>query len=193
RLTEALSAVGYRSLWVHPRYPVVRLEREDMSLDLGGIAKGYAADRALGILSARGVSRALVDGGGDLALGAPPPGQEGWLVSLPEGNRVRLAHSGVATSGDLHRFVMIDGVRYSHVVDPHSGLGVVDASIVTVVAPDASTADAISSALTVMDPQSGRALASSLEGVWAKVIGATSWTTGPYPDTDDSPNLRDPE
>ena len=155
-----------------------------MSLDLGGIAKGYAADAAVRVLSEHGIEAVLVDAGGDVAVGAPPPDETGWLVDLPNGESIRLAHAAVATSGDAYRFVTVDGVRYSHIVDPRTGLGVVGQPTVTVVAPNATTADALASAVSVMDRTAAEELVRSIEGAWTRVVGDRSWTSGHEPYTD---------
>ena len=191
RLSAARTASGFRHLALDPSARRVRLDRPDMSLDLGGIAKGYAADAALRVLAKHGIETALVDAGGDLALGAPPPHEAGWLVALPNGDSVRLARAGVATSGDAHRFVTLEGVRYSHIVDPRTGLGVVNAPTVTVVAPDASTADALASALTVMNRASAEALVRSVDHAWASVTRSRTWTSGPHPDLASGNRWRD--
>jgi thiamine biosynthesis lipoprotein len=181
RVRTAREAVGFESLVVDAVEPRVKLARPDMSLDLGGIAKGFAADAALAILARHGIRAALVDGGGDIAVGAPPPDAAGWLVALPDGDSLRLAHAAVATSGDDERHVVVDGVRYAHVVDPRTGLGVVDAPTVTVVAMTATAADALASALTAMDAASGRALVDGLGGAWARVHGRDRWNAGVLP------------
>lgn len=190
RVAAARSVVGFRRLALNATELEARLTERGMSLDLGGIAKGYAADAALAIMAEHGIGAALVDAGGDLALGDPPPDERGWLVALPNGNSLRLAHAGVATSGDAHRHVTIDGVRYAHIVDPRTGLGVVDAPTVTVVAPDATTADALASALTVMDRASGMKLTRSVDGAWATVTGSASWMTGQQPERASQQNRR---
>jgi thiamine biosynthesis lipoprotein len=133
------------------------------------------------MLAEHGIEAALVDAGGDLAVGHAPPGQTGWLVSLPGGDSLRLADVAIATSGDANRYVEIGGVRYAHVVDPFTGLGVIDAPTVTVIAADATTADALASALTVMDSEAGAALVGSLDGVSARVVGTRTWTSDSFP------------
>ena len=119
------------------------LTKPKMKLDLGGIAKGYAADQALAVLKSQGVVSALVDASGDLAIGAAPPGQQGWKIGIapleagsPPSRFLMLAECGVATSGDAWQFVEIDGHRYSHIIDPHTGIGLTTRSSVTVIAPD---------------------------------------------------------
>ncbi|MBI4613332.1 MAG: FAD:protein FMN transferase [Planctomycetes bacterium] len=131
-------------------------------IDLGAIAKGYACDRAL---AATGLASALVDAGGDLALGDPPPGEPGWRIAIPDGRTLVLSRCGVATSGDLERSVESGGRRYSHIVDPRTGLGIEGVQAVTVVAPDGMTADALATAISV----AGIGLAAKLPGIEAAI------------------------
>ena len=168
RIRDAREAVGFQELVVDAYEPQVQLNRPGMALDLGGIAKGFAADAVLDILARHGIDAALVDAGGDIAAGAPPPCSDGWLIALPSGDSLRIAHSAVATSGDVERHVIVDGVRYAHVVDPRTGLGVVHAPTVTVGAPTATSADVLASVLSIMDTPSGDALIQRTEGAWAR-------------------------
>jgi thiamine biosynthesis lipoprotein len=140
-LEAARAKVGWRKLEVRGNH--VELA-PGMRLDLGGIGKGYAADAALATLRARGVERALVDIGGDLALGEGP-----WTVRVA-GEPRELERCGVAASGDTERFVEVDGVRYSHLLDPRTGLGLTHGIEVTVIAPTATEADAWASAASVL-------------------------------------------
>ena len=135
----------------------VRLSAPGMRLDLGGIAKGYAVDRAFEMLTTAGNARVLVDGGGDLRVGDPPPGRDGWTIAVADSGSVgarqaRLVHvsnTALAQSGATYRYVERDGVRYSHIVDPRTGYGMSDDRIVTVQAPTCMEADALASALSV--------------------------------------------
>jgi thiamine biosynthesis lipoprotein len=185
RLARARAAVGWQALDVDPAAGRVRMARPGMALDLGGIAKGYAADAALAELARHGLRSALVDAGGDIAVGDPPPGKEGWRIAVQDGpapagraaapSRVLLlAGVGVATSGDAFRFFEVDGVRYSHIVDPRTGLGVTRTGAVTVIAPDATTADVLASALEVLDGEEGRGLVASVPG--AGIVEAADTT-----------------
>jgi FAD:protein FMN transferase len=160
-LQEARHAVGYRNLVLEPETRSARLLVPKMGLDLGGIAKGYAIDEALRVLESRGIHRALVSGGGDMALGEPPPGKAGWrleLISLEEGGApelVELSHAAIATSGDLFQRLEIDGIRYSHILDPRTCIGLTDQSLVTVIAADCMTADSLATALSVLGIDAG--------------------------------------
>jgi len=178
RLTAALRAVGYRYLVLDPRRRTARLEVAGMRLDLGGIAKGYALDQALAVLRARGLPRALVSGGGDMVAGAPPPDAKAWRIELapldvadaPPALFVWLKHAGLATSGDLFQHVEISGRRYSHIVDPRTGIGLTDHSLVTVIAPDGLTADSLATAVSVLGPEAGLRLVESTRRVAARIV-----------------------
>lgn len=149
-LAVARATVGYQSMDLDQRTQCVRLQLAGTRLDLGGIAKGYAADAALSVLRAHGFDRALVDAGGDIVAGAPPPGRDGWRVDLPGGRSTELANGAVAVSGDEFKYVEAGGVRYSHILDPQTGYGTTHVPVVEYFAPDAMTADAHASALLVL-------------------------------------------
>jgi thiamine biosynthesis lipoprotein len=165
-LAAAADLVSWQDLELDAQASTARLARAGMALDLGGCAKGFAAQQALAILTAHGCPSSLVDLGGDLALGDPPPGREAWRVSagcaLPgRAPRVlELANTCVATSGSTEQHLELDGVVLSHVVDPRTGQALADAPCVTVVGSDGLTADLLASALMVLGPADGRRLAS---------------------------------
>ncbi|MFO7905849.1 MAG: FAD:protein FMN transferase [Pirellulaceae bacterium] len=130
RRRDARAATGHAALVLHPKRQAVQLLKPNMRLDLGGIAKGYAVDQALRELKRVGITRALVNASGDMSASGPPPGKPGWLVGVaplepaaPSSVFGHLAHQSIATSGDAFQYVEIDGQRYSHILDPNSGLG----------------------------------------------------------------------
>ena len=178
RLTLALQAVSHQKLRLDASRHTVQLLAPGMRLDLGAIAKGYAADEALKLLRRRGVTRALVAGGGDMALGDPPPGKKGWRIEIgaldttnaPPARFVLLASVGIATSGDLFQRVEIDGKRYSHIVDPRTGIGLTDHSLVTVIAPDGITADSLATAVSVLGPENGKRLIENTKGAAVHIV-----------------------
>ncbi len=152
RLAHAQSLVGWRMLELDASRRTVALAQPGMRLDLGGIGKGYACQGALDVLTGLGCERALVQVGGDVACGSPPPGRDGWEIDV--GGETHLVHDrAVATSGDTEQHVDIDGVRYSHVVDPRTGLGLTARSVLTISAPDGATADALATAGSVLTPE----------------------------------------
>ncbi len=160
RMERARQSVGYKLVKLDPINRTARLLAPDMRLDLGGIAKGYAVDQAVEELSRRGFDRALVAGGGDLAVSGPPPGKIGWRIEIasldapnaPASKFVHLAHAGISTSGDLFQRLDINGRRYSHIVDPRTGVGLTDHSLVTVIAGNDITADSLTKVASVLSP-----------------------------------------
>jgi thiamine biosynthesis lipoprotein len=159
----ALAVTGYQLVTLDAAHKTVRFARPGIRLDAGGIAKGYAADRALEEVAAAGLSQALVAAGGDLALGQPPPGRAGWDVSLagldaeqgaPD-SPVVLARCGVSTSGDAEQWVEIGGIRYSHIIDPRTGTALTGRRSVSVIASDATSSDMLATALSVLGPDQG--------------------------------------
>lgn len=172
-LAAAREATGWRHVELDPVTRGVRLARADLRLDFGGIGKGYGADRALETLRGHGVERALVGLAGDHAVGAPPPGARAWRLRAGRDDEaaptLELERCGVATSGDTEQFFVLDGVRTSHVLDPRTGIGVVARPLVTVVAPDCATADALASALGVVGPEGAEALLARFPGARARL------------------------
>lgn len=150
RLASALASSGFEALQLDPTTKSVRLARPGMQLDLGGVAKGQALDRALAAVRAAGLESALIEGGGDLRAGAAPPGRAAWIIALEGGSeRIALVEAGMATSGDAYRGFELDGVRYSHLIDPRSGRASTELRTATVVAPTAAEADAFASAACI--------------------------------------------
>jgi len=167
-LDSAARRVGSDKVHLDSVARTVRLDAPGMRIDLGGIAKGYILDRALDALRAQGVTRALLEAGGDIVLGDAPPGRRGWRIALPEGDTI-LANHAVSTSGDTEQFVIIGGVRYSHVIDPRTGMGLTSRREATVVAPDGVTADGLATALTVLDDERGARLLRSFPQAAARL------------------------
>lgn len=170
-LDAAMNLVGWRSLRVCSADSTVQLLKSGMKLDLGGIAKGYACDEALRVLRKCGVRSAMIEMGGDIVAGNAPPGTNGWVIEIPNsrGNEGRhlLHNTAVSTSGDTEQYVVIGGTRYSHIVDPRTGLGLVNRPGVTVIARRGILADALSTALNVLGREKGSALVRQYEGVKA--------------------------
>jgi thiamine biosynthesis lipoprotein len=177
-LASASEAVGFRHLRLDSRNQTVTLLVSHMRLDLGGIAKGYSADQALRVLKGRGITRALVAASGDLAIGDPPPDQPGWKVGITTiddrgstlARTVALRNCGVSTSGDTEQFIEIGGQRYSHILDPATGLGLTNRIQATVIAPNATTTDTIATAVCILGPKRGLALIEDLPHSAALII-----------------------
>ncbi len=178
-LAAAREVVGYRHLRIDEKAGTVELLKKGMQLDLGGLAVGYAIDDVLKLLKARGISSALIDGSGDIGVGEAPPGTSGWRIGIApldadkEPSRfVILKNAAVTTSGDAFQFVEFDRKRYSHIVDPKTGLGLVDRSSVTVLARNCTIADSYTKAVAVLGPARGLALIDDTPGAAAIVVRA---------------------
>ncbi len=158
-LAAAKASVGYKHMQLDPQAKTARLLKPNMRLDLGGIAKGYAADEAVKTVVSEGLPRVLVRASGDIAAWDPPPGEAGWVVGIapldpdkaPE-RFVSLRRMAISTSGDARQHLVVNGKRYSHILDPRTGEPVSGRSSVTVIARNSITADALGTAISVAGP-----------------------------------------
>jgi thiamine biosynthesis lipoprotein len=164
-----------------------------LELDFGGIGQGIGADAALAVLRERGITSALIDLSGDLAVSDPPPGRTGWNIDLddPWHTQLELSNAAVTTSGDRfqHMDLATEGgitTRRSHIIDPATGEPLTTRVEVVVVARTGVEADALATALSVMGPERGRALLSMLPSTSARwryetvrnpVVTSAGWPT----------------
>lgn len=170
--------VGWRKVQLDAHRKTVTLLAPNMRLDLGGIAKGYAADKALAVLKQNAISHALVAASGDIAIGDAPPGQTGWRIGIGSidaaGNSltktVLLHNAGVSTSGDTEQFVELGGARYSHIINPLTGWALTNRIGVTVIAKNATTTDGLETPLSVMGVEHGLRLVESQPGLAALFV-----------------------
>jgi thiamine biosynthesis lipoprotein len=180
-LAAALALVGYRNIRLDPKAQTVQLLKAGVQLDLGGIAKGYAGDAAQEVLKKHGVTRALVAAGGDIVVSDPPPDARAWKIGIapledPDAepkHYLLLKNAAVSTSGDAEQFVEIGGKRYSHIVDPRTGLGVVGRMSVTVVARRGLDSDPLTKIAAVLGPEKGLPLIEKWEGASAFMVRKT--------------------
>ena len=175
-IEEAISLVGYQRIILEGNQ--IRLEKKGMQIDLGGIAKGYAVDKAIEALKKNGIKRALVNAGGDLyTLGTDPQGEK-WQIGVQDPREedkiidiIKVKDKAVATSGDYRRYFTLEGKRFSHIVNPKTGLTVQDVPMsVTIIGPDATTTDALSTGVFVLGPKEGMKLIDSLPEVEGMII-----------------------
>ncbi|MEN3335383.1 MAG: FAD:protein transferase [Blastocatellia bacterium] len=177
KLAAARRLVGYARLHLDASRQALRFDKSGMLIDLGGIAKGFAADAAIAVLKDQGITSALIAAGGDIVTSNAPPGSQGWTVavgSLTPADEalmihLRLANAAVSTSGDAEQFVEINGVRYSHIVDPRTGQALTGRRSATVVAPNGTTSDALATAASVLDPLRALRLIDRTEGTAAHI------------------------
>ena len=156
-LREAGARCGYRKLHLDAANRTAALEQPGMQLDVGGIAKGYAADEALAALKRLGIRSALVAASGDLAFSEAPPGQAGWRIGVGSSSQIlELSNAAVSTSGDAEQHLDANGRRYSHIIDPTTLMGLTSGITVTIVAPHGIDADGLSTAASVLGAQRGK-------------------------------------
>ncbi|MEO6035334.1 MAG: FAD:protein FMN transferase [Verrucomicrobiota bacterium] len=178
QLAEAGKSVGHKFLRLDAKTHSAELLVPNMRLDLGSIAKGFAVDEGLRILRDQGIKSALIAGAGDLAVSEPPPGKNGWRIEVapldtadaPEKKFVLLKNGALGTSGDLFQRLEIDGKRYSHIVDPHTGIGLTDHSLVNAIAKDCITANTLATTASVLGPQKGLALARKIPQAEIRIL-----------------------
>lgn len=157
QIEAARRLVGMQRVVLFPDGKRVKLTAQGMKLDLGGIAKGYAGDEAQKALRKNGITRAMVEMGGDIVVSGPPPGTKGWTIRVPNAGDdhgpkdLLFAHQAISTSGDTEQFVILDGKQYSHVVDPRTGMALTNRVQATVVAKTGLESDPLSTAMTILD------------------------------------------
>ena len=190
-LKEAASRSGFRKLHVDASRQTVSLDQPDMALDVGAIGKGYAASEALAVLRARAIRSALVAVSGDLAFSDAPPGQRGWRIDIHSDDPalagvprvLELTNAAVSTSGASEQHLDADGRRYSHIINPSTGMGLVDDTTVTVIARNGLDADGLDTAVSIVGEDRGLALVDSRPGAAALIvrrgIGGTTVSMSP--------------
>lgn len=170
-IEEAHKAVGFKNVVLHEDARAIELRQPKMRFDFGGIAKGYAVDQGLAAIRESGVTQALVQASGDIAVGNPPPDLPGWKVALAPLNPddppqlfLWLKNSAISTSGDSRQHLIVKGQRYSHILDPRSGQPIQGRSSVSVIAPTGLIADGLATALDVLGPAEGLKLLEKYPG-----------------------------
>jgi thiamine biosynthesis lipoprotein len=177
-LAGALIAVDYRQLKLDPANRTVAFGRPGMRIDLGGIAKGYAVDRGIEILKARGFTHAMVNAGGDTRVNGDRFGKP-WVIGIRHPDRkeeivlrIPLVDAAFSTSGDYERYFDQGGVRYHHIIDPKTGHSPHAVRSVTIIASNATRTDGLSKTVFILGPKEGIAFINSLPDADAIVIAA---------------------
>jgi thiamine biosynthesis lipoprotein len=170
--------INYRAIKLDAALKTVFLEAQGMHLDLGGIAKGYAVDRAITLLLERGIQSAIVTAGGDSRI-IGDRGDRPWVIGIKHPRKdnenavmIPLENTAISTSGDYERFFIRDGVRFHHILSPGTGAAVGHVQSVSILAPHAVDSDALSTTVFVLGVEAGLALVNRLEGIDAIIIDA---------------------
>ncbi len=177
-LEIAAQYVDYHLLRLDAETQAVLLQKPGMQLDVGGIGKGYAADRAVAVMKKSGATGALVALSGDFRIFGRRADGSAWPVGIQHPRRpdrvlvtLESVDEAISTSGDYERFFFKDGVRYHHILDPQTLMPARRCQSVTIVSPDATTADGLATGVFVMGPEEGLALVEKL-GVGAVIVDA---------------------
>ena len=176
-IESAQDCIGFDKIKLYPREKQIELQSPCISLDFGGIGKGFALDRAVKILRSYGIKRGIVNFGGNIYAMQPPPGVDGWDVGIrhPRDEAevltlLKVEDIAVSTSGDYERYFEVNGRRFSHIMDPKDGLPVESVPSVTVIAKDGTDADALSTALSVMKRDKAIKFIEGLKGVGVMIV-----------------------
>ncbi len=178
KLSAASARVDYTQLVLNSTNQTAFLSRSDMQIGLGGIAKGYGVDRAMAVIKSHGFKHFAINAGGDLACSGRKQGGLWWVgirdPRTPDENIAVLPISNlsVVTSGDYERFFILDGKRYSHILDPDTGWPINHCQSVSVMAKTTSAADALATGVFVLGPKKGLALLESLPNTEGVIIDA---------------------
>ncbi len=170
-VTNAKSFVGLQNIIIDTITHSVKILKQGLQLDLGGIAKGDVAQKLVDYLRDKGVRHALVDAGGDIAMSEAPPNATGWkvAVNIPENGEAFLSknlliqNKAVATSGDIYQYIVHNGRKYGHIINPKTGYGITSQRNVTVIADDGVTADWLASACSVLSLSEAKKIAGKLK------------------------------
>jgi thiamine biosynthesis lipoprotein len=183
---KAVHLINYRNVILNEENCTVFLKEKGMRIGFGGIGKGYAAERARIILQQKGVKSGIVNAAGDLtAWGLQPNGEE-WTIGIADPNATRhprlndavgqafsyfsITDMAVATSGNYEKYVMIDGKKYSHTIDPRTGLPVCGIKSVTIISPNAEIADAMATPVMIMGIKTGLDMINQIKGLACIIV-----------------------
>ncbi len=176
-IKSALGRIGYENIVLDEAVCTISFKKENMALDLGGIAKGYATGRAIGILKKNGIDDAIVSTAGDLYCLGRKSKNKLWKVGVQDPrhknkifSEIKLEDMAISTSGDYERYFILNGKRYSHIINPRTGYPIGDDVISSsVIAPDSATADILATSLAILGNK-GLAIAESIKGIDAIIV-----------------------
>lgn len=174
---QMVRLINYRNVILDDKNTTIFLKERGMRIGFGGIGKGYAAERAKQVLVQNGVASGIVNASGDLAAwGRQPDGGE-WTIGIADPDAADLPFSylnitdmSVATSGNYEKFVMIGGKKYSHTINPRTGLPVTGIKSVTIISPNAEVSDAMATPVTIMGIKVGLDLINQIKGIGCVII-----------------------
>lgn len=174
---QSVHLINYRNIILDESEGTVFLKHPGMRIGFGGIGKGYAAEQAKNLLKRKGVPSGIVNASGDLTTWGKQPGGEDWTIGIADPDAAdkpfsyfSVSDMAVATSGDYEKYVMIDGKKYSHTIDPKTGLPVRGIKSVTIICPNAEIADAMATPVTIMGVKAGMDMINQVNGIECIII-----------------------
>jgi thiamine biosynthesis lipoprotein len=190
QIKASLKEINYRHIKLDPKNRTIYFDMQGVRIDLGGIAKGHAVDNSIDLLRKCGIKDAMVTAGGDSRIIGDHDGRP-WMTGIKDPRNkkssivvIPLANTAISTSGDYERYFIKNGVRYHHIINPKTGKSVHSTRSVSIIGPDATTTDGLSTTVFVMGPKEGLALAERLKGIDAVIIdnkGKIHYTSGLMP------------
>lgn len=169
--------INYKNIELDPQNKTVFLKEKGMRIGFGGIGKGYAAEMAKEVMKGKGVTSGIVNASGDLTTWGVQPDGKPWTVGIVHPDfkclpfsYMNISDMAVATSGNYEKYIMVDGKRYSHTIDPHTGLPVTGIKSVTVISPNAEICDAMATPVMIMGIERGLHLINQLKHVECLII-----------------------
>jgi thiamine biosynthesis lipoprotein len=177
QIDKALPAVNFRHVLLDPKNQTVQFSQKGVRIDLGGIAKGYSVDRGIEVLKSMGVTRAYVSAGGDSRIIGDRFGKP-WMVGIRDPrkgageviSRIPLVNAAISTSGDYERFFEENGVRYHHIIDPHTGHSASKVRSATVIGPYATRTDGLSKTAFVLGPEKAMEIYNRIDDIDAIIV-----------------------
>jgi len=174
---KAVRLINYRNIIIDKAKATVFLKNKGMRIGFGAIGKGYAAEQAKALLQKRGVKNGIINAGGDLAAWGSQPNGKPWTIGIANPHfknqafaRLAVKNQAVVTSGNYEKFVIIDGKKYTHIIDPRTGYPVTGLKSVTIICPNAELADALATSVFVLGKKVGLDLINQLNGVEAILV-----------------------
>jgi thiamine biosynthesis lipoprotein len=174
---QLVRLINYRHVILDETNCTVFLKEEGMRIGFGGIGKGYAAEKAKSLLQQKGITSGIVNAAGDLTAWGHQPNGKPWTIGIADPNASRntfsyldITNTSIATSGNYEKFIMIDGKKYSHTIDPKTGLPVRGIKSVTIISPNAEIADAMATPVMIMGIKVGLDMINQMKGLACIII-----------------------
>ena len=174
---QSVRLINYKNVILNQQDSSIFLKEKGMRIGFGGIGKGYAAEKAKALMIAKGVKSGIVNAAGDLTTWGTQPNGKSWTIGIadPDAQQstfsaLNISNVAVATSGNYEKFVVIDGKKYSHTIDPKTGLPVSGIKSVTILSPNAEIADAMATPVMVMGVKVGLNLINQIQGIACIIV-----------------------